>query len=64
LVKHTHRKENGKKLRSLSKKELMTLFGVHFGLPNSGKLPEILQQKQECYTVYWKSTNAFMEIFI
>jgi len=47
LVKHTHRKANEKKLRSLPKKELMTLFGVHFGLPNSGKLPEILQQKQK-----------------
>jgi len=46
LVKHTHRKANGKKLRSLSKKEL-TLFGVHFGLPNSGKRPEVLQQKQK-----------------
>jgi len=59
LVKHTHRKANEKKLRSLSKKELMTLFGVHFGLPNCGKLPEILQQKEKWHAVYWKSTNAF-----
>jgi len=47
LVKYTHRKVNEKKLRSLSKKELMPLYGVHFGLPNSGKLPEILQKKQK-----------------
>jgi len=25
----------------------VTLFGVHVGLPNSGKLSEILQEKQK-----------------
>jgi len=47
LVKYTYRKANGNKLCSSSKKSRITLFGVQFGLPNSGKLSEILQEKQK-----------------
>jgi len=37
LVKYTHRKANGNRLRSSSRKEQMTVFRVHFGLLRLGK---------------------------
>jgi len=57
LIKYTHRKANGNKLRSSSKKEQMTLFRVHFGLLRLG-IAIVLNYVQHIFSGGWNLSRG------